>query len=71
MVLLSIIDDGVGFDLAEGDRAPGSESSFGLRFMRTRLRELGGSLDIESTPGDGTAVTAFLPILRQRFEEGQ
>lgn len=71
MVLLSIIDDGVGFDLAEWDRAPGSESSFGLRFMRTRLRELGGSLDIESTPGDGTAVTAFLPILRQRFEEGQ
>ncbi|SNU00482.1 hypothetical protein SAMN06298212_10212 [Ruaniaceae bacterium KH17] len=37
MVLLSIIDDGVGFDLAEWDRAPGSESSFGLRFMRTRL----------------------------------
>ena len=25
-------------------------------------RELGGGLDIESTPGEGTAVSAHLPI---------
>ena len=30
--------------------------------MRARLRELGGGLDIESTPGEGTAISAHLPI---------
>ena len=30
--------------------------------MRARLRELGGGLDIESTPGEGTALSIHLPI---------
>ncbi|GAA2843011.1 signal transduction histidine kinase [Leucobacter komagatae] len=62
-VRMDIIDDGQGFDVAEWERSPASKaSSYGLRFMRDRLRELGGGLDIESSPGDGTALSAFLPI---------
>ncbi|XPP26969.1 MAG: sensor histidine kinase [Leucobacter sp.] len=62
-VRLDIIDDGAGFDLATWERsAEAAESSYGLRFMRARLRELGGGLDIESTPGEGTAISAHLPI---------
>lgn len=61
-VRLDIIDDGTGFDPALPAARTEGESSFGLRFMRTRLRELGGGLDIESAPGEGTAVSIHLPI---------
>ena len=63
-VRLDIIDDGAGFDASEWDHRASEEgaSSYGLRFMRARLRELGGGLDVESAPGEGTAVSAHLPI---------
>lgn len=62
-VRLDIIDDGVGFDLADGDRdLESGSSSYGLRFIRARLRELGGGLDIESAPGEGTAISVSVPI---------
>ncbi|MEB4615342.1 sensor histidine kinase [Leucobacter sp. M11] len=62
-VRLDIIDDGRGFDVTawEAGAGPGS-SSYGLSFMRARLRELGGGLDIESTPGEGTAISVHLPV---------
>lgn len=67
-VRLDIIDDGAGFDVLTWDRQGEStpSSSYGLRFMRTRLRELGGGLDIESTPGESTALSAHLPIFASR-----
>ena len=64
-VRLDLIDDGTGFDVHAWEQTmePGSgASSYGLRFMRARLRELGGGLDIESTPGEGTAISVYLPI---------
>ncbi|WP_430331371.1 sensor histidine kinase [Rhodococcus sp. ACT016] len=56
-VRLDIVDDGVGFDQREA-------GGFGLRAMRDRLAELGGTLVVESAPGDGTAVAATLPVGR-------
>lgn len=67
VVRLDIIDDGTGFDVAAWEHAAevgSGSSSYGLRFMRARLRELGGGLDIESTPGEGTAVSVHLPLHR-------
>ncbi|WP_193598013.1 sensor histidine kinase [Microbacterium sp. YJN-G] len=62
-VRLDLIDDGAGFDVSGWERrGEATGSSYGLRFMRARLRELGGGLDIESTPGEGTAISAHLPI---------
>ncbi|MGW9627832.1 sensor histidine kinase [Microbacterium sp. NPDC055521] len=62
-VRLDIIDDGVGFDLARWERDVESGSpSYGLRFIRARLRELGGGLDLESAPGEGTAISVSVPI---------
>ncbi|MFI5626725.1 sensor histidine kinase [Nocardioides sp. NPDC051685] len=67
-VRMDISDDGAGFDVAAWERDAGAgSSSYGLRFMRARLRELGGGLDVESTPGEGTAISAHLPI---HVEEG-
>ncbi|MGO4489076.1 sensor histidine kinase [Microbacterium sp. 2RAF4] len=68
-VRLDIVDDGIGFDARQWDRqrdAQGGVGSagggYGLRSMRARLRELGGGLDVESAPGDGTALSAHIPL---------
>jgi signal transduction histidine kinase len=64
-VLLDVRDDGVGFSVgrAGGDpRAPDGQG-FGLDAMRQRLRRVAGSLEIESAPGEGTAVNARVPAI--------
>jgi signal transduction histidine kinase len=55
-VHLRIRDDGIGFD-PKGEY-PGH---FGLDSMRERARHLGGTVTIESNPGEGTTVDAFVP----------
>lgn len=54
-VVLEIDDDGVGFDPAR----PGS--GMGLENLRTRIESLGGVLELSSTSGAGTTVTARFP----------
>ncbi len=57
---VKVTDDGVGFDsMMLG--VPSGEGGFGLYSMRERLTAMDGSLNIESTPGVGTAITAILP----------
>ena len=57
---LSVRDDGRGFDAA---RRPGpAEGHFGLEGVRERVRRLGGSFRIESTPGAGAAASVELPL---------
>ncbi|MFD7644332.1 sensor histidine kinase [Kitasatospora sp. NPDC059795] len=57
-VTLDVYDDGTGFDPA-GAPTPGS---FGLHGMHERIAALGGTLTVESAPGEGTAVAATLPL---------
>jgi signal transduction histidine kinase len=58
MLDLVVRDDGVGFDAeAVLDRASG----LGLHGMRERVALLGGSVEIESSPGHGTTVRARIP----------
>jgi len=62
-ILLDVQDDGVGFDRLTVSDASGSvDGGFGLTGMRERLRMLGGSLMIESAPGEGTSITVALPV---------
>ena len=58
-VRVLVRDDGHGFDQA----APGS--GFGLPGMRERAELLGGTLSIESAAGQGTTVSALLPVRRR------
>ncbi len=61
---MDIVDDGVGFNPAVTMRdAPNQEGGYGLKAMAARLRQLGGGLYVESSPGEGTALCAHLPLL--------
>jgi two-component system, chemotaxis family, CheB/CheR fusion protein len=60
-VVLTIEDDGVGFD--PGARLEVREQAIGLVGMRERAGILGGSLDIESEVGHGTTVIARVPAV--------
>jgi len=57
-LLLTITDNGRGFDPG----APARRPSVGHASMRERIRSLGGKLDIQSTPGMGSTVVAWVPI---------
>jgi signal transduction histidine kinase len=56
-LLLAVRDDGVGFD--PGGRRAGGR--LGLVSMRERLRLVNGTLDVESAPGQGTGIVAWVP----------
>jgi len=58
-VELIISDDGAGIRSKE-ERQP-TWGGFGLRFMKERVEEIGGSLVLQSVPGHGTRVIARLP----------
>jgi signal transduction histidine kinase len=58
-LVLAVRDEGVGFDLA----SPRSGRSLGLASMRERLQLVNGTLDIETAPGRGTTLVAWVPAL--------
>ena len=62
-VALDVVDDGAGF---EPDRLPSAPrpdgTGFGLLSLRERVASLGGTLVVETAPGDGTAVSLRLPL---------
>ncbi|MGW0780589.1 sensor histidine kinase [Streptomyces sp. NPDC002913] len=62
-VVLDIADDGRGFSPAgQADRPAGGVRGHGLPAMRARVQQLGGTLTIESAPGEGTVLSAAVPL---------
>ena len=62
LVALDIQDDGVGFDPSRPHSTTSDRSGgFGLNGMRERVEGLGGTLLVESTPGEGTTLLVELP----------
>ncbi|HEX3560655.1 MAG TPA: two-component regulator propeller domain-containing protein [Pyrinomonadaceae bacterium] len=59
-VRLSVSDDGRGFD--PGNHSNGSDGHFGIVGMRERAEEVGGSVNIESGPGEGSEVSVSIPV---------
>jgi len=63
-IRMDIVDDGLGFTPSEARKeTPSQEGGYGLKAMAARLRQLNGGLDVESSPGEGTALCAHLPLL--------
>jgi len=57
-IVLDVIDDGRGFDLDEVRR----KGRRGLEGMRERVELVGGTLDIQATPGEGARIHVELPV---------
>jgi signal transduction histidine kinase len=55
---ISVVDNGQGFDTA----AAPQDEHYGLTTMRERAETLGGHIDFESTPSQGTSLTIRLPL---------
>ena len=63
---ISIIDDGLGFDVKEiNSTGSNINSGFGLINIRERVELLGGTFHIKSLPGSGTKLIIFLPIIEE------
>jgi two-component system CheB/CheR fusion protein len=60
-VVLIVEDNGQGFDPKEESIIRASGKGLGLIGMRERANLVGGSLEIESAPGQGTAIFALVP----------
>jgi signal transduction histidine kinase len=58
LAALGVTDDGRGFDPDE----PRSGQHLGLWSMRERVEQLGGRFELQSRPGRGTVLKAWLPV---------
>jgi signal transduction histidine kinase len=65
VVVLDVQDDGRGFDTLQllASTAGQTAGGFGLKALRERAEQLGGTLSIESTPGEGTTIAVALPAV--------
>jgi signal transduction histidine kinase len=55
---VSTRDDGVGFEPS----LPPQRNTLGMSSMRERAESVGGRLSVESAPGQGTRISAELPL---------
>jgi signal transduction histidine kinase len=60
-LILDVQDNGRGFDPSAPLEPGGDGGGFGLPEMRRRVEQLGGRLEIESAPGEGTTLAVILP----------
>lgn len=60
VVSLDVVDNGVGFD-PEVPLSASTGTGFGLSGIRARAGEVGGSVEIDSGPGRGTALNITVP----------
>jgi signal transduction histidine kinase len=67
MVVAMVEDDGVGFDPEEAAR----RGRLGLLGVRERVEMLGGRLEIESQPGEGTVMLVEAPVSAGSAATGQ
>ena len=68
-ISLDVRDDGRGFTLQTtppGRGPAGDGRGFGLSGIRSRVAALGGTVVVESAPGDGTALAVLLPTATDR-----
>jgi signal transduction histidine kinase len=68
-VVLRVADDGVGIGASGDPRSLEPEGHWGLVGMAERAERIGGSINVESAPGEGTAVIVRAPIRDVRTPE--
>jgi signal transduction histidine kinase len=61
-LLVSVNDDGRGFDAGANDIKGAAEKGMGLASMKERAHMLGGTLDISGEAGKGTRIALVIPV---------
>jgi PAS domain S-box-containing protein len=61
-IRIQVYDDGIGFDIAKIDSFICGKEVFGLFSIYERLKYLGGQVQVESSPGNGTRFTLIAPL---------
>jgi len=61
-LLVTVEDDGTGFDISKLKPKSGNSRGFGLFSIRERLTHVDGQLDIQSGDGKGTRITLQVPL---------
>jgi signal transduction histidine kinase len=71
LIVIDVVDPGVGFDSRSLDRLPRRDGGFGLFSIRERLALMGGTMRVNSIEGQGTTVRVSVPMGQQRglFDE--
>lgn len=69
IIVIKVEDDGVGFDTEERLSLVGKSSGFGLFSIRERLSYFRGSLEIVSSPGNGSKVILTAPLSKGEVDE--
>ena len=69
MMIVRVVDDGIGFDPAAPELPRRRIGGFGLNSIRDRLNLFGGRLEIDSQLGKGTRVTLIVPKVLKLWAE--
>jgi two-component system sensor histidine kinase UhpB len=64
-VIGEVTDDGIGFRVDDAIERARARLSFGLSTIVELVRLAGGTVEVDSTPGTGTAVRIWLPLYLQ------
>jgi PAS domain S-box-containing protein len=62
MIWAEICDDGLGFDVVGAGLRPQAALHLGLDALHERIRAVGGSVHVDSSPGKGTCVSLTVPV---------
>lgn len=60
-LILAVSDSGCGFDQAASFDRTGQGASFGLRSIHERVTNIGGEMEIDSSPGNGATILVRVP----------
>jgi PAS domain S-box-containing protein len=66
---LTVIDKGSGFITKDFSNSKDLKIGFGLRDIRHRVEGLGGGIEIDSTLGQGTSISLYLPMKSRIYDE--
>jgi signal transduction histidine kinase len=67
---IEVRDNGVGFDSIRANFSDDS-SKLGLFSIAERMPALGGTFEVDSTPGHGTIVTLTLPVAQSSVDTAE
>lgn len=68
--VLSVKDDGVGFEVPEQLETLTEGQHFGLNGIREQVEMIGGELQVTSEQGEGTLVKVLIPLSRENADQG-